>query len=281
MQRVEHWPSDGIVFLHANHRPSCVDTVDKPFGYHTVQLMTSGGVRLSYDHTRHDLQGSWLWPCHPGPRIRFHEWPRGRPWNHRHLAVSGPRVDAWEAADLWPRAPLEVADPDRWADALDEITAHAGRPERRSRWRAAALLEVFLLDWQELAGGTDAARPAWLARTMEVIRSPGRPDYRALADSLGWSLSTLQRRFRQATGSGLHEVHVESRIMDARRLLGETDRPIKQIADGLGYTDVFYFSRQFTARVGMPPARYRRERLGTGGSGSTDRPTARPDPELR
>lgn len=258
---------DGIVFLHSNHRPRCVDTVDKRFGYHTVQLMTSGSVRLSYDSARHDLDGAWLWTCHPGPRIRFHEWPRGEPWDHRHLAVSGPRVDGWEAAGLWPRSPVAVpaADVERWVDALSGIIACSVRPERRSRLRAAALLEVFLLDWQELSSGADDAGPGWLSTAMAALRGPQRPDYDALAGSLGWSLSTLQRRFRAATGSSLHEVHVESRIIDARRLLGETDRPVKAIADELGYSDVFYFSRQFTVRVGMPPAQYRRERRGGSG----------------
>lgn len=261
------WSPDGIVFLHSNHRPRCIDTVDKRFGYHTVQFMAAGSVRLSYDTTRHDLDGPWLWTCHPGPRIRFHEWPRGQPWDHRHLAVSGPRVDGWEAAGLWPRTPLAVPadDAERWASTLTEIIDCSMRPERRSRLRAAALLEVFLLDWQERSSGADVARPEWLATAMSAVRGSRRPDYAALSDDLGLSLSTLQRRFRNATGSSLHEVHVESRIIEARRLLGETDRPIKTIADELGYSDVFYFSRQFTERVGMPPARYRQERHGSPG----------------
>ena len=64
-------------------------------------------------------------------------------------------------------------------------------------------------------------------------------------------------------GSPHEEVdRVVGRIAEARRLLGETDEPIKSIAKRLGYRDVFFFSRQFRSITGVPPAMYRRSRQG-------------------
>ncbi len=74
------------------------------------------------------------------------------------------------------------------------------------------------------------------------------------------SLSTLRRRFQQATGGSLHDFHLESKVLAAQRQLEISDDPIKVVAERLGYRDVFYFTRQFTQRVGVSPAEYRRVR---------------------
>jgi AraC-like DNA-binding protein len=85
-------------------------------------------------------------------------------------------------------------------------------------------------------------------------------DYAQLADEQSMSLSTLRRRFRDAVGSPIHTYMLQLRMSQARRLLGDSDLPIKQVADQLGYRDVFYFSRQFRQITGVPPAAYRKTR---------------------
>lgn len=256
------WTTDSTVFLHGGHREECIDTVDKRFGYHTVQLMTRGSVELFYGTTRHEMHGPWLWPCFPGPRIRFHEWPRGQAWEHRWLAVSGPRVADWDAAGLWPRVPLPLrADrTEQFVDTLSEAIRLSRRPERRARIRAANVLERFLLDWADERNTADPDVPSWLPQVMSVLASGQLPDYHAVARDVNMSLSTLRRRFRQATGGSLHDFHLESKVLSAQRQLELSDDPIKVVAERLGYRDVFYFTRQFTQRVGVSPAEFRRVR---------------------
>jgi AraC-like DNA-binding protein len=82
----------------------------------------------------------------------------------------------------------------------------------------------------------------------------------AFARAWGMSLSTLRRKFRAATGVALHEYQIQARVAKARTLLGDTDLPVKVIAERLGYTDVYFFTRQFRQAVGVPPATYRRSR---------------------
>jgi AraC-like DNA-binding protein len=88
-------------------------------------------------------------------------------------------------------------------------------------------------------------------------RAGNRPDYRRLAAEAGMSVPTLRRRFHAATGVPIHEYHLRSRLAEARRLLAETPLAIKEIAAGLGYSDVFYFTRQFSQKTGVSPAVYR------------------------
>jgi iron complex transport system substrate-binding protein len=90
----------------------------------------------------------------------------------------------------------------------------------------------------------------------------GNGDYDAIAAKLGMAESTLRRRFRDATGVPPHEFVLQARVNEARRLLGETNDPIKRIAQRLGYRDVYFFSRQFRQFAGVPPALYRKSRQG-------------------
>ena len=46
-------------------------------------------------------------------------------------------------------------------------------------------------------------------------------------------------------------------VSRARQLLAETGLTISQIAEALGFRDVFFFSRQFTQRTGQTPSAYR------------------------
>lgn len=50
------------------------------------------------------------------------------------------------------------------------------------------------------------------------------------------------------------------RINKAQHLLEHGDRPIKEIAEQVGYEDELYFSRLFKNYVGMPPTVYRQQR---------------------
>jgi len=69
------------------------------------------------------------------------------------------------------------------------------------------------------------------------------------------------RRFRRAVGSSPGEFMVLARIEQAKLLLTTTSRDVIEIADSLGYSDQYYFSRQFAQRTGYPPVAYRRKHL--------------------
>lgn len=257
-----------LIFLHGRHVERCIASVDKHFEYHTLQLMTAGGVELFYDDRRVEMHGAWVWPCHPGPWIRFHEWPRGEPWEHRYMAMTGPRVAGWVAEGLWPVGAERVDDPAvvrRLAGWMDEAIAEAGRSGRWARLRATNAIERVLLDCAERrSSAAMPQRPAWLDQVLARLAdlSGEEPGYAALAEQHAMSLTTLRRRFRQLTGTSPHEHRLAARITAARDLLGDSDLPIKTIAQQLGYRDVFFFTRQFSQRVGVTPAAYRRSRQG-------------------
>ncbi len=254
-----------LIFMHGSHRRQCVATVDKKFTYHALQMMTRGRVKLWYDDRAFDMRGCWLWPCHPGPHVKFHEWPAGQPWEHRYMAFTGPLAGQWLAQGLWPATPQEIdaTSARRWAALMDEALECANRGDRFDWLRAVNLIERLLIEAAALRADKGPATEPWLRDVTEhIAQADDHVDYAKLAAHQGMSLSTMQRRFARATGQSLHQFRLTARLTHARQMLGETDLSIKQIAQRLGYCDVFYFSRHFSRVVGVAPATYRRSRQG-------------------
>lgn len=256
-----------LTILHGQHTVRCGARVDKRFDYQSIQLMTRGGIELFYDNQRFEMRGGWVWPCHPGPRIRFHARPTSRSaggwWEHRYVAFTGPRVAGWRADGLLLSGPqaVDAVTARALARRFDELFTQLRSSGVWARRRAALMLEHIHID---CAAARDTITPAaqpWLEPVLARLADfENEPDYAALAQDHGMSLSTFQRRFRDATGQTPHDHRLALRVAAARQMLGETDLPLKQIADRLGYRDVFYFTRQFTQRTGITPGTVRKAR---------------------
>ncbi|MDB5294711.1 MAG: transcriptional regulator, partial [Phycisphaerales bacterium] len=81
----------------------------------------------------------------------------------------------------------------------------------------------------------------------------------AVAAHVAVSRSVLQRRFRAAVGHTLHEEVTRVRLARAQELLAGTDLPIAAVAAKAGFTHQEYLGAVFRRRLGVTPARYRRD----------------------
>ena len=68
------------------------------------------------------------------------------------------------------------------------------------------------------------------------------------------SYPTFRRRFRAAMQVSPGAYRVRRRLEQARLLLLE--KPVKQVAEELGYSDPFTFSAQFKAHFGLSPQHF-------------------------
>lgn len=76
------------------------------------------------------------------------------------------------------------------------------------------------------------------------------------------SKSYLSRIFKQATGYTVNEYINVSRVLEARRLLIESDLSVTQIAEAVGYDSITYFEKIFRSQTGTSPLRYRKKNMG-------------------
>lgn len=74
----------------------------------------------------------------------------------------------------------------------------------------------------------------------------------------GMNPGAFARLFLQVTGYGLQEYFINLRLDHAGIMLKFGSEPINEIARQCGFGDRYHFSRAFTARRGIGPARYRK-----------------------
>lgn len=81
-----------------------------------------------------------------------------------------------------------------------------------------------------------------------------------LAKEAGLGMAHFSRVFRRFTGQSPKEFLLRARLTRAQHFLRETAMTVTEIADRLGYADVFFFSRQFKQKTGLSPTAYRSRR---------------------
>lgn len=103
------------------------------------------------------------------------------------------------------------------------------------------------------------------ASLVQEIQSAFERDYRdrfslsELSAHYHISPSHLARSFKSVTGYAPMEYLMICRLSAAKRLLGTTDKPIKEIIDLCGFSDESNFSRTFKEKTGMTPTAFRKQ----------------------
>lgn len=130
------------------------------------------------------------------------------------------------------------------------------------------ILGILARDHAELIGaGTRPQTSAHLRRertirtlAAQIMEEPGQKwSVAGLAQRAGMAPDHFSRVFGEIMGARPQAFVVRNRINRAQQLLLETHLQVGEIAQLLGFRDVFYFSRQFRGRCGVSPSHYRRE----------------------
>ncbi len=87
------------------------------------------------------------------------------------------------------------------------------------------------------------------------------------SDTLGVTLSTLNRRVKEELGLTIMQAVNERLAIAARVALRSGERSVKDVALDLGFADPLYFSRFFKKQFGSPPSHYFQEMISGGAGG--------------
>jgi AraC family transcriptional regulator len=154
------------------------------------------------------------------------------------LPVKPTRIIAGQALALTHRIRREVAG-NREAPKVEALTseliAEFTRPRRERR------------------------PPRWLKTITEALRDAAvTPSVAALSRLAGVHPAHLTRTFRVFHGCTPAEYAVRLRLSQAALLVGNTRRPLAEIALDAGFADQSHFTTRFRAVYGLPPGEYRR-----------------------
>ncbi|MEK3707022.1 helix-turn-helix domain-containing protein [Paenibacillus sp. FSL R7-0198] len=147
-----------------------------------------------------------------------------------------------------------------WIQNAEKIVAKWRRGEGLERFHAHALLQGMIYELiMEYERGQGGAESDMVDVVVSYISSHYRQnlELKELAALAGCSVRQLQRRFKQEKQLGPMEYVIQLRMENASRMLHHTDASIGEIADKMGYRDMYYFSRAFKKYYGVPPLRYR------------------------
>lgn len=89
----------------------------------------------------------------------------------------------------------------------------------------------------------------------------GLPSVQAIADRLHISARYMSDLLKQETGKTAIELIHIFLISEAKNLLQAAEQPVAQIAYGLGFENVSYFSRLFKQEVGISPNQFKKQHL--------------------
>jgi transcriptional regulator GlxA family with amidase domain len=97
-------------------------------------------------------------------------------------------------------------------------------------------------------------------KALEIIWSHGQHPMSVgdIARQLPVTRRTLDRRFVEATGHSVLEEINACRLSRAKRLLAETDQPVKTVAHLAGFSSTERMRVLFVEREGMSPSEYRK-----------------------
>lgn len=185
---------------------------------------------------------------HGGPMVNF----------TLHIAAGALAPELRETAETgWGR---EVRDPEglrQWAEAAVRHGSRGGAVGAELGLTLARA--IFLRFWEDTTTPAPDSRHERLHSVAEHMASePGRAwDMEALAKSLGLSPGRFTQVFREVHGVPPKVFLTRARMERAKRLLEESDASVKQIAEALGYGDLFFFSRHFKRHAGVAPSAWR------------------------
>ena len=80
-----------------------------------------------------------------------------------------------------------------------------------------------------------------------------------IAEHVGISRTYASAVFREELGITISEFILKERLLEAKRMLRDTDLTVANIADRLAFCSQSYFTKNFTEAEGMTPVEYRRQ----------------------
>jgi AraC-like DNA-binding protein len=188
-------------------------------------------------------------------------------WCHfRFRNAGGSPVSLSDADNAWlPSEYRRPRDPVFLTQVFDRAIQYSLEPGHKGEadlWMNATLQELARQDAEPAPSGLSLAHKVAVREVAaEIRREPGRAwTVLELASRMQYSPDHFARVFRAVLGMSPRRYIMEARVESAKNLIAMSSYSISRIADLLGYSDVYHFSKQFKEKTGIPPSQFRKRR---------------------
>lgn len=224
-------------------------------------LSGSGSMRINGESF--PINAGVCFLLRPGDRVEADQHPDDRlSVIFIHFRASSGSVDA-----LCPPPPRysEIVDTNRFESLLNRLLELHDTSPDWSELEFEWTMKLLLLELHRVERMTDGKERSTykhkqtVHRLIDLLRQHigSRPDYDRLADAAQLSKRYVSLLFKQHTGLSLKQYVTKLRMERARALLAETGMTAAQIAEAVGYADLYVFSKMFKEYHGVAPTYYR------------------------
>ncbi len=147
----------------------------------------------------------------------------------------------------------------KYKDMIDGIL-HENSSEKNYHEEMASIhLKYILTDMHRPATEEKSGLYAPTDKISEYIKNNFSKNItnKELASFAGYHEYYLNRIFTESTGISMHQYLINTRMNEARKLILNTDIPLKDISETVGFNNYTYFSNYFKTHFGSSPSRYR------------------------
>lgn len=127
--------------------------------------------------------------------------------------------------------------------------------KRRINQTAMGLLFIHLLNYTDKLASDENGEIFRIFRYVEENYRDG--SLSELSSLMHYDLYSLSREIKRKTGKSYTELVQEKRLSQSAFLLRSTNMSVSDVALNVGYENISYFHRIFTAKFGMSPKKYR------------------------
>ncbi|RXZ78639.1 helix-turn-helix domain-containing protein [Paenibacillaceae bacterium] len=231
-----------------------------------------GEARLMFDRTETPSADFQLFHCGKGTNLNI--WCLTRKFDY-YLVLYKPLMDAaisttgGQADRLAPfkrQYTFQPVHPLSLLSLLERMHEQWTQGEELDRLQVTGLFYQFVHEqFRQLSiAGDDVSGPDLAEQVARYIHEHycDAISMDTLANQFHYSTHYLSRVFKRKYGCSPIEYLIQTRINRAKFLLASTDAPVHQLAESVGYSDMYYFSRLFKKLTGTTPAQFKMQRIG-------------------
>lgn len=247
--------------------------VDRVADMNVLIYVTEGVIYVTEDGADFAVSAGELLILKSG----VHHWgkteiPRGTKWYYIHFTCgeesaerfgAGMEIPPYSAVRCGIALPKYVSglSGSRVEELLRSFTEYYNGDDPLRAWYINARLFELLSGIVLYGQGTGAAETLSDRVCRYLLQHKCEPfSSQRLSAEFYLSYKRLAAVFRAEKGITMQQYHTTQRMNEACRLLRSTLMTMGEIAAAVGYSDVLYFSRCFSAQVGCCPTEYRRSK---------------------
>jgi AraC-like DNA-binding protein len=200
------------------------------------------------------------------PEIAHAYGPKaGSDWTQIYFVFDGPQFQLWRAQGLLdPARPvLRLGAADYWRRRLHEVVKgeplhSAGAPMRALGRLLHVITDMIAADAES---ARQSGRDAWLEKSLRLLGERGPDGWLApqdVAPLVGLNYENFRKQFSELTRESPGRYQKRRRLEWACAAIYHGESSLKEIADSLGFCDVFHFSKAFKQEIGFTPSDYRK-----------------------